>query len=141
MDAHRARHLCEAGDRFLDLVAGDHHQVCQLVDHDDDERQRLRRVVTLRPVGILEQMTDVAVVLLDVADAFGRQRLVALFHFPHRPAERVRRLLRIDDDRGEQVRNVFVHPELQPLGIDHDHPDVVRGRAVEDAGEHRVQAD
>ena len=40
VDADRARHLREPADRFLDLVAGDHHQVGELVDHHDDERQR-----------------------------------------------------------------------------------------------------
>jgi hypothetical protein len=33
---------------------------------------------------------DVAVVLVDVADALGRERLVALLHLAHRPAQRVR---------------------------------------------------
>ncbi len=39
------------------------------------------------------------------------------------------------------MRNVLVHPELQPLRIDHDHPHIVRRRAVEDARQHRVDAD
>ena len=39
------------------------------------------------------------------------------------------------------MRDVFVHPQLEALGIDHDQPDVVWRRAVEDAGQHGVQAD
>jgi hypothetical protein len=39
------------------------------------------------------------------------------------------------------MRDVLVHPELEPLGIDHDHPHVFRRRAEEDAREHRVHAD
>ena len=88
-----------------------------------------------------DRLLDVAVVLLDVADALGGERLVALFHLAHGPAQRVRRLLRIDDDRRQQVRDVLVHPELEPLGVDHDHPHIVRRRAVEDAREHAVDAD
>ena len=88
-----------------------------------------------------DRLLDVAVVLLDVAHALGRQRLVALFHLAHRPAQRVRRLLRIDDDRRQQVRDVLVHPELEPLRVDHDQPHIVGRRAVEDAREHRVDAD
>ena len=88
-----------------------------------------------------DRLLHVAVVLLDVADAFGRERLVALLHLADGPAQRVRRLLRIDDDRRQQVRDVFVHPELEPLGVDHDQPHVVGRRAVEDAREHRVDAD
>ena len=41
VDADGARHLRQARDRFLDLVAGHHHQVGELVDDDDDEGQRL----------------------------------------------------------------------------------------------------
>ena len=84
-----------------------------------------------------DRLLDVAVVLLDVADAFGRERLVALLHLADGPAQRVGGLLRIDDDRRQQVRDVLVHPELEPLRIDHDQPHVVGRRAVEDAGEHR----
>ena len=39
------------------------------------------------------------------------------------------------------MRDVVVHAELEPLGIDHDQPHVVRCGAVEDAGEHAVDAD
>ena len=44
MDADGARHLCEPADRLLHFVAGHHHQVCELVDHHDDEGQRTRRL-------------------------------------------------------------------------------------------------
>ena len=141
VDADGARHLREPRDRLLDLVAGDHHQVGQLVDDDDDEGQRLGRLAVLRRPLFGDRLLDVAVVLLDVPDAFGRERLVALFHLAHRPAQRVRRLLGIDDDRRQQVGDVLVHPELQPLRIDHDHPHIVRRRAVEDARQHAVDAD
>ena len=137
MNADGARHLRQARDRFFDLVAGHHHQVGQLVDHHDDERQQpcgvRRRSASAVPA---IACADVAVVLLDVPDALGGQRLVALFHLPHRPAQRVRGLLRIDDNRRQQVRDVFVHAELEALRIDHDHPHIVRRRAVEDAREH-----
>ena len=36
VDAGRARHLGEALDGALDLLAGDHHQIGHLVDDDDD---------------------------------------------------------------------------------------------------------
>ena len=79
--------------------------------------------------------------LLDVPHPFRRQGLVPLLHLADGPPQRVRGLLRVDDDRREQVRDVLVHPELEPLRVDHDQPHVVRRRAVEDAREHPVQAD
>jgi hypothetical protein len=113
----------------------------ELVDHDDDERKRLEGLAVGRRPLLGNRLLDVAVVLLDVADALGGERLVALFHLADGPAQRVGGLLRIDDDRRQQVRDVVVHPELQSLRIDHDHPHIVRRRAVEDAGQHAVDAD
>ncbi len=48
VDADGARHLREPRDRLFDLVARHHHQVGELVDHDDDEGQRLRLDAVLR---------------------------------------------------------------------------------------------
>ena len=42
VDAGGARHLGQALDRTLDLLAGDHHQVGHLVDDDHDVGQRRR---------------------------------------------------------------------------------------------------
>ena len=48
MNADGPRHLGKARDRFLDLVAGDHHQVGQLVDHHYDEWKRFGGFGVLR---------------------------------------------------------------------------------------------
>ncbi len=98
-------------------------------------------VLERRRAELFELVADVAVVLVDVAHALGGQRLVALLHLVHRPAQGVGRQLGLDDDRRQQVRDVLVHPQLEPLGVDHDQPHVVGRRAVEDAGQHRVEAD
>ena len=39
VDADRAGHLGDAADRVLDVARRDHHQVVELVDDDEDERQ------------------------------------------------------------------------------------------------------
>src|SRR4029078_1724490 len=41
VDADGARHLCDAADRLFDVAGGNHHQVVELVDDDEDERQAL----------------------------------------------------------------------------------------------------
>ena len=41
VDADGAGHLGDAADRLLDVAGRHHHQVVQLVDHDQDERQPL----------------------------------------------------------------------------------------------------
>ena len=52
VDADRARHLRDAADARLDVARRDHHQVGELVDDDDDERQALVRLAGLG-VGIV----------------------------------------------------------------------------------------
>ena len=47
MDAGGARHLRQALDRALDVLAGDHHQVGHFVDDDDDIGQRVERHLLL----------------------------------------------------------------------------------------------
>jgi hypothetical protein len=44
VDAGGARLLRQPGDQLLDLLADHHHQVGELVDHDDDVRQALQRL-------------------------------------------------------------------------------------------------
>ena len=104
VDADGARHLREPRDRLLDLVARDHHQVGELVDDDDDEAERLGLLAVLRRPLLGDLLLDVPVVLLDVADAFRRERLVALFHLAHGPPQRVGGLLGIDDDGRHEMR-------------------------------------
>src|SRR5919198_559288 len=57
------------------------------------------------------------------------------------PAEAGGRLLGVGDDRREQMRDPFVHRQLEALGIDHEEPHVRRRRLVEDRADHRVEAD
>ena len=98
MNPDGACHLREAGDRFFDLIARDHHEVGQFVDDDDNERQGLGRLRVLGRALFSQPLVYVAVVLVDVSDPFRGERLVALLHLAHRPPQRVRRLLGIDDD-------------------------------------------
>jgi len=41
MHAHGARHLRQARNRFFHVAPFEHHEVCQLIDQDQDLRQRL----------------------------------------------------------------------------------------------------
>ena len=141
MNPHRAGHLRQPADRLFHLVARHHHQVGQLVDHHHDERQRTSGLALLGHFARLEHRAHIAVELFDVAHAVRRQRLVALFHLAHRPAQRVRGLLRFHHHRRHQVRDVLVHAQLEPLWIHHDHPHIVRGGAIEDAGENGIEPD
>ena len=81
-----------------------------------------------------------AVELGQAARARERHHPVALLHLAHEVLERRRRLARRGDDRREQVRDGLVVVELDLLGVDQHHPDLVRRGAQEDRREHRVHA-
>ena len=146
MHPGRARLLREARDGGLDLLALLHHQVRELVDHDDDPRQLLRQrrdalvapllgrdlvgqaVVVLRDddlrVRVLRlaarDALDPRVVRGDVLRARVGEELVAALHLVDRPLERRRRLLHVGDDRQQHVRDAIEGRELDDLRIDHE---------------------
>ena len=143
----RARLLRDPHDRLLDVLGRRHHEIGELVDDDHDERHRLE--LEVRVVGVLRPharhrlgVLDRRVVLLRVADlAEVRERLEPLLHRRHRPLQRVRRLLRVGDDRRRQVRQVLVHLELDHLRVDEDELHLVRPRLVDDRRDERVDPD
>jgi hypothetical protein len=133
--------LREARNRFLDIAAGHHHEVGELVNDDDDVGKGQERLFRFRRRFVICLMRRVAVELLDVPHAGLRQLLVALLHLLHGPAQRVDGLLRIDDNRRHEMRNVLVHSKLDALRVDHDEAHLIRCRAKENARQHRVDRD
>ena len=149
VDADGPRHLREASDRGLDLRRGDHHQVGQFVDHDHVVRERfevarLGRLVRLlvpqaKAPGHL-RIGDCPVVEVDRSDVNLRQQTVTALHLGHGPAQRVRGLLGLHHNGGLQVRDVRVHAEFDPLRVDQDELDFVAPGAVQDGGQHALEA-
>ena len=129
VDADGARLLREPDDRVLDVLGADHHQVGELVDHDE-------QVGKLR----LAALAEGAVGLRQAARAHLREPLVAALHLGDDVEQDGARLLGARDDRRQQVRDRLVVVELDPLGVDQDHAHLVGARAQEDRGEDRVDA-
>jgi hypothetical protein len=63
---------------------------------------------------VVEQL----VVLIDVADAFGRQQFQPALHLAHGVAQRIGGQLGLGDDGRVQMRHAFVVAQFQPLRID-----------------------
>src|SRR5712692_1967603 len=129
VDADRARQLRDAADELLDLAGGHHHQVGELVDHDDDVGQLAS-----------EALRGLLVVGGDVAHALGRERLVAAIHLRHRPAQRRGGLVRLDEHRQREMRQPVVIRELNALGIDEQKAQVVGRDLEEQARDQRIDA-
>ena len=113
----------------LDRLRADHHQVGELVDHDQQVRER---VLPPGPEGTVR--------LGQVAGAHDREALVAALHLGDHVGEDGARLLRARDDRRQQVRDRLVVVELDPLRVDQDHPHLVGRRAQQHRGQDRVDA-
>ena len=137
VDAGGTGQLRDALDRGFDVARGDHHEVGELVD--DDQQVRVRLEDAFRTGRCLDAaFADGLVELLDVLEPVVREVVVAGVHFAHDPFERLGGLLRVRDDRGDQVRDAFVDRQLDALGVDEDHADLVGGRAHHDRGDHGV---
>ena len=121
--------LRETDDCVLDLLRAHHHQVRQLVDHDEQ----------VRVLG-LAALPERAVRLGQVPRAHLAQALVATLHLGHDVEQDGARLLRARDDRRQEVRDRLVVVELDPLRVDQDQPRLVGARAQEDRREDRVDA-
>ena len=130
MDADGTRLLREADDAVLDLGWRDHHQVGELVDHDEDVRQRVLGTATF----------DARLVELDdVAAAGGAELLVAAFHLADHVHQGGGRALHVRHDGREQMRDRLVVVQLDPLRVDQDHLDLVRRGVQQDRDEHGVE--
>ena len=70
-----------------------------------------------------------------------RQQPVAALHLRYRPSESIGSLLRLHHDRGLEVRNVRIDPQLDPLRVDQDELDLIASRLVQDRSQHPLQAD
>ena len=149
MDTRRPRLLRQARDQLLDLLAGDHHQISQLVDDHNDIRHRLERLrcfrrerQRIRQLGAhLLSVTDTMIESGNIAHANRRHELVAPFHLADAPIKRVGCLLHIHDDRRQQVRNTFVDRQLEHLRVNQDQADFLRFGLVEQRKNHRVDTD
>ena len=129
MDADRPALLREADDRVLDLGGRDHHEVGQLVDDDEHVRDR-----------VLAADGADRVPLGQVAGLDRAHELVAAVHLADDVLEHEGRVLHVRDDGRQEVRDRLVVVELDPLGVDEDHPHLVGRGAKQDRGQDGIDA-
>ena len=129
MHAGCTAHLGDAADALLHVLGGDHHQIGQLVD-DDDDLGKCR----------LACRQAVPVVVFQIAYADFGEEAVALEHLDHGPLQGAGGLLRVGDDRDIEVRDAVINAELDHLRVDHDELDLVGPGLIEQREDQRVHA-
>ena len=148
MNAGGAGFLREPGDQLFDLFAHHHHQVGQLVDHDNNERQTLQRfrLIGRQAERVVDEffalggVVDLGVVAGQVAHPELAHQFVATLHLGHAPVQAVRGLAHVGDHGREQVRYAFVDAHLEHLGVDQQQADITRIGLVQEAQNHGVDA-
>ena len=131
VDTNGPGHLGDADDGLLDLAAGHHHQVVELVDDHDQVGEAIEAFLGQQARIKFLPIAD------DVAHLGIGQEVVATIHLAHRPLQGLGRLLGVGDHPGEQVGNPVVLPSSTRLGstmIRRTSSGVVRIRIERDDG-------
>ena len=106
---------------------GYHHQVCQLIDDDDDSRHLLLR----------EMLVEAS----HIADPMVSKAGVALLHFLHGPIQYRSCLFGINDNRHHKMGNAVVAGKLYHLGVNQYELHLIRLGLEENAGNQGIDAD
>ena len=131
MDARGTAELRDAHDRGLDVLAGHHHEIGELVDDDHEIGHLLGRVVV-----VLELTGGLfGVVVRDLADVELLKDLEAALHLGYGPLQRARGLLGLSHHGNVEMRQPVVAGELHALGVDHDQANVLGTPAHEQRGD------
>ena len=100
MDARGTGQLGDADDGGLDVLAGDHHEVAELVDDDDEVGHGLGRVLHIGELAVLDHL----VVDLDVPRTGTLEDLKPAVHLGDGPLKGARRLPWLGHDGNVEVR-------------------------------------
>ena len=75
---------------------------------------------------------------LDVSYLALLEKLISSLHLVNRPVKSAGSLLRISDDRHDQMRDAVINRELYDLRVNEDHADFFRRRVDKDTRKDRV---
>ena len=142
MNTNRTGFLGDAGDAVFDIARSHHHEVIQLIDHHDDERQSIKlfRGDCCGVVARVEFTTVVCgIEATDVAKPGFDQHVVATLHFFNSPAECICCFLWCGHRLRQKMRQARVLPHLNLLGVDENHPHLFRSRAHENRGDDAIE--
>ena len=121
--------LCEASDRTFGFIRRDHHQIGQLINHDQQERQFLSAF-----------RFHARIVIGDVARADFGELVITFIHFTRHPLQHAHHAFHLDHHRRKQMRNAVVTRQFHALGIHQHQAQIVRRVIQQKTGKDRVHA-
>ena len=137
MDAGCPGELSDPHNRVFDIARGDHHQVGELIDYDQQIRVRLELALApRRKDDLLRDHCSVEVV--DVAKPETGQVVITQVHLFDDPGKCFRGLLRVRDDGRDEVGDAGVWSEFDALWVDQHHAHVGWRRPHQQRNDHRV---
>ena len=120
VDPRCTRLLSKANNSIFHFFTCHHHQVCQLVDNDHDQRKghllHLRLGIVLSHLGIKAS---------NISSAYFWEELVAIFHLINDLLQSSTGLAWIGYHWNQEMRNIIVDRKLHHLRIDHHKFDFV----------------
>ena len=137
MDAGRSGQLGQTDDRRFHIIFGDHHQVCQLIYHND-KPGHVGDICLFPFFCVLEGQLIVAP---DIPDIGVAEFLIAVIHLLDGPVQGHRRLSGIRHHRMEQVGDAVIDGQLDLFGIDHQELYFFRSRFIKNTDNDRIDAD
>ena len=123
--------LCQPTDGIFHFFGCGHHQVCQLINRNDNLRQRL-------PVGLT---LDFLVIVCQIPYPVVRKGLVTVFHLLYRPVQCTSCLFRVSDNRNQQVGNVLIHSKFYNFRVNQNQPHLFRCRMKQNTHDDGIGAD
>ena len=141
MDPRRTALLRDPADAGFHIPLGlRHHDVRQLVDDDDQQRQLGRDHFAF----LVQDRRGIRRTRVEIGKFLGvdlRHDTVPSLHFVDAPAERQRHLLGIVHHRRDQMRNRTVHLQFHHLRVHHDQTQILRREPEKQTHDQRVHAD
>ena len=113
--------LCQTTDRFFHLRFGDHHQISQLVDYDDDLRHHQILIAPLLYYFIIA---------CHFPHAFFCKSPVPVIHLCHRPVESSCSLGRLCHHRYQHMRDPVIVGKFHHFRVDQNQLDFIRRRFI-----------
>ena len=134
MDTGRTRELGDANNRIFNIAWSHHHQVSQFVNDHQQIWVRPQNALTTCWRSYLAG-AYCRIEIVHVPKAKVRKIVVTLIHFGNHPLQGIGGLLGISDDRSDEVRHTFVDAQLNALGVNEDHSNLIGGGPHQNRGD------